>query len=59
MHRARPVLLPLRWRLSSATDPVNPPIGTIFYLVTRVDACGESMAGQGSGGQNPNPFPCP
>ncbi|MGH9866875.1 MAG: FG-GAP-like repeat-containing protein [Candidatus Polarisedimenticolia bacterium] len=46
---------------SSATDSENPPIGTMFfYLVTRVDACGESIPGQDSGGQpNPNPSPCP
>jgi len=31
-----------------------------FYLVTRVDACGESIAGQDSGGEpDPNPSPCP
>jgi hypothetical protein len=45
----------------SATDSENPPIGTtFFYLVTRVDGCGESIPGQSSGGQpNPNPAPCP
>ena len=46
---------------SSATDSGNPSIGSVFfYLVTRVDACGESIPGQDSGGQpNPNPSPCP
>jgi len=46
---------------SSATDSENPAIGGVFfYLVTRVDACGESIPGQDSGGQpNPNPSPCP
>ena len=46
---------------SSATDAETPLVGTtFFYLVTRVDACGESIPGQNSGGQsNPNPAPCP
>src|SRR5262245_38412959 len=46
---------------SSATDSGNPSVGTLFfYLVTRIDACGESIPGQDSGGQsNPNPSPCP
>jgi hypothetical protein len=46
---------------SSATDSENPSSGTMFfYLVTRLDACGESIPGQNSGGQpNPNPSPCP
>jgi len=46
---------------SSATDSENPSIGTMFfYLVTRVDACGESIPGQDSSGHpNPNPSPCP
>jgi hypothetical protein len=46
---------------SSATDSEYPSIDTMFfYLVTRVDACGESIPGQGSSGQpNPNPSPCP
>ncbi|HUD71532.1 MAG TPA: FG-GAP-like repeat-containing protein [Dongiaceae bacterium] len=46
---------------SSATDSENPSIGTMFfYLVTRVDGCGESIPGLDSGGQpNPNPAPCP
>ncbi|HEV8121332.1 MAG TPA: FG-GAP-like repeat-containing protein [Candidatus Polarisedimenticolia bacterium] len=46
---------------SSVQDSENPPIGTMFfYLVTRVDACGESIPGQDSGGHpNPNPSPCP
>ena len=45
---------------SSATDSDNPSIGTMFfYLVTRVDVCGESIPGQDSGGQpSPNPSPC-
>jgi hypothetical protein len=46
---------------SSATDSDNPSIGSMFfYLVTRVNACGESIPGRDSGGQpNPNPAPCP
>ena len=46
---------------SSATDSLNPSIGAVFfYLVTRVDACGESIPGQDSGGlPNPNPSRCP
>jgi hypothetical protein len=46
---------------SSATDSENPTIGAMFfYLVTRVDACGESIPGESSGGQPiPNPNPCP
>ncbi len=46
---------------SSVPDSDNPPIGSMFfYLVTRLDACGESIPGQDSGGQpNPNPAPCP
>jgi hypothetical protein len=46
---------------SSATDAENPSIGAMFfYLVTRVDTCGESIPGQDSGGQPiPNPAPCP
>jgi len=36
---------------SIATDSENPSIDTMFfYLVTRVDACGESIPGQDSGG---------
>ncbi len=46
---------------SSATDPDVPPVGSMFfYLVTRVDACGESIPGRDSGGTpNPNDNPCP
>ncbi len=46
---------------SSAPDSENPAIGAVFfYLVTRVDACGESIPGQDSGGRpDPNPSPCP
>jgi hypothetical protein len=46
---------------SSAADSIDPSTGTMFfYLVTRVDACGESIPGRDSGGQpNPNPSPCP
>jgi hypothetical protein len=46
---------------SSATDGESPAIHTMFfYLVTRVDACGESVLGQDSDGQGiPNPSPCP
>ncbi|HET8945853.1 MAG TPA: FG-GAP-like repeat-containing protein [Candidatus Polarisedimenticolia bacterium] len=43
------------------TDAETPAVGAMyFYLVTRVDACGESIPGQDSAGQpNPNPSPCP
>ena len=46
---------------SSATDSGNPPALTVFfYLVTRVDACGESIPGRDSNGTpEPNPSPCP
>jgi hypothetical protein len=46
---------------TSATDSESPPMGTtFFYLVTRVNACGESIPGRDSLGQPiPNPFPCP
>jgi hypothetical protein len=46
---------------SSATDSESPSTGTMFfYLVARVDACGESISGQNSGGQpNPNASACP
>jgi hypothetical protein len=46
---------------SSATDSENPSIDTLFfYLVTRLDACGESIPGVDSGGHPvPNPTPCP
>jgi hypothetical protein len=73
MHRAGAILVAIAlfaeprvgaaWSIaeSSATDSGNPSIGTVFfYLVTRVDACGESIPGQDSGGQaSPNPSPCP
>jgi hypothetical protein len=46
---------------SQATDTDAPGIGGLyFYLITRVDSCGESSPGQDSLGQNiPNPAPCP
>jgi FG-GAP repeat/FG-GAP-like repeat len=46
---------------SSATDSQTPATGSMFfYLVTRFDACGESIPGQDSSGQpRPNPSPCP
>jgi hypothetical protein len=50
-----------RIETSTATDPDVPPVGSMFfYLVTRVDACGESIPGRDSGGNpNPNNNPCP
>ena len=46
---------------SSTTDTDIPGVGDLFfYLITRLDACGESAPGQDSGGQDiPNPSPCP
>jgi len=46
---------------TSTTDTLNPPIGVVFfYLVTRVDACRESIPGRDSSGvANPNPNACP
>jgi hypothetical protein len=46
---------------SGTSDSQDPASGTMaFYLVTRVDACGESIPGQNSGGQpDPNPPPVP
>jgi len=46
---------------ASATDSQSPAPGSMFfYLVTRFDACGESIPGQDSAGQPiPNPSPCP
>ena len=46
---------------SSTTDAVSPNAGELFfYLITRVDGCGESNPGQDSGGgTRPNPSPCP
>jgi len=45
----------------SATDSDSPSIGTMFfYLVTRIDACGESIPGRDSDGQPiPNASSCP
>jgi hypothetical protein len=46
---------------SSSTDASSPPLNTFFfYLVTRVNACGESSPGTDSAGNpRPNPAPCP
>ena len=46
---------------STTTDADTPPLGSVFYyLVTRVDACGESIPGTDSGGAPvPNAAPCP
>ena len=46
---------------TSATDTDLPGVGSVFfYLVTRVDTCGESAPGRDSAGTpNPNPAPCP
>ncbi|HZN04486.1 MAG TPA: hypothetical protein VFD06_12965 [Candidatus Polarisedimenticolia bacterium] len=46
---------------SSVSDAAEPAPGQIFfYLVTRLDACGESTPGQDSSGTpRPNPAPCP
>ena len=46
---------------SSVSDEDAPLPGQIFfYLVTRLDACGESTPGQdSSGATRPNPAPCP
>jgi hypothetical protein len=45
----------------AASDAAVPPVSTVFYyLVTRVDVCGESIPGRSSGGQPiPNTSPCP
>ncbi|HEU4403666.1 MAG TPA: carboxypeptidase-like regulatory domain-containing protein [Candidatus Polarisedimenticolia bacterium] len=45
----------------NASDTTTLPVSTLFfYLVTRVDACGESIPGRDSAGQPiPNSFPCP
>src|SRR5207249_4157804 len=45
----------------SASDSAIPPVSALFYyLVTRVDACGESIAGRDSDGRPiPNNLPCP
>ena len=46
---------------SSVSDVTEPGPGEIFfYLVTRLDACGESTPGKdSSGATRPNPAPCP
>ena len=46
---------------SSTTDSENPSIGMMFYyLITRVDACGESIPGEDSDDHPiPTPAPCP
>lgn len=46
---------------SSVPDLDTPPATTMFfYLVTRLDACGESIPGRdSSGAPEPNPSPCP
>ncbi len=45
----------------SASDAAVPTVSTVFfYLVTRVNACGESIPGRDSGGLPiPNNSPCP
>ena len=45
----------------SADDGTIPPTGTgLYYLVAMKNACGEGSLGVGtSGGQVPNPLPCP
>lgn len=45
----------------SAADPTAPPLGSAFYyLVSGLDACGESVLGSSSqGAPIPNPAPCP
>jgi len=44
-----------------AIDPTVPPLGgSFYYLVSRENACGESVIGRKSDGTPiPNPFPCP
>jgi hypothetical protein len=46
---------------ASVVDSASPSLGTMFYyLITRLDACGESSPGTDSAGQPiPNPAPCP
>jgi len=46
---------------SSSMDAEAPAVGDLFfYVITRVDGCGESNPGQdSSGGTRPNPSPCP
>jgi hypothetical protein len=46
---------------ATATDTDEPGVGSVFfYLVTRVDVCGESAPGRDSNEvPNPNPAPCP
>jgi hypothetical protein len=47
--------------LTTVSDAGNPPPGTLFYyLISRVDACRESILGQdGDGATIPNSNPCP
>ena len=47
--------------LGPASDGQIPLEGDLFfYLVSRKDACGESIAGRNSlGAPDPNPAPCP
>jgi hypothetical protein len=46
---------------SSSLEASSPPLDTVFfYLVTHLDACGESTLGLDSNGNlRPNPAPCP
>ncbi|HKB08530.1 MAG TPA: hypothetical protein VKF61_09655, partial [Candidatus Polarisedimenticolia bacterium] len=48
--------------LSSTDDTGDPPPSgsMFFYVVTRLESCGESIPGRdSSGAPEPNPFPCP
>jgi len=47
--------------LTAVNDPVNPPVNTLYYyLVSRVNACRESILGRDSAGAAvPNNNPCP
>jgi hypothetical protein len=46
---------------TSATDAANPPVNTLYYyVISRVNACRESVLGRdGSGVAIPNNSPCP
>jgi hypothetical protein len=55
------VCLAPRISASSTMDAGAPPdLAMYFYLVTRINACGESIPGRDStGAAQPNPAPCP